>query len=345
MRGESPRPELTTTRVFRPRTPLARIRARIDAWARRRQGFDPQHLTLANRRIYVLPTGPGLLFAVLVVTLWLGAMNYNNNLGFALAFLLAALGITGIHHCHRNLLDLEIHLLGAPPVHAGEMSSVQFLIGSNAKADRPALRLEWESLDGQTTSVRGNSQRMVTLPLPTTRRGWHALPRLQVSTRFPLGLVRAWSWVFFDARFLVYPRPASLVPESVAANAMNVSGRDEKRGEDDFGGLRPFRTGDPPQRIAWKIFARTADLVVTELRGGGTPEELRIDWNDYPGYDTEARVAVLARRVLDAHQGRSRWSLRTPAEEFGTDSGHRHLHNCLAHLATCGLPGTTTEPA
>ena len=33
----------------------------------------------------------------------LGAMNYNNNLGFALTFLLAGVGIVSMHHCHHNL--------------------------------------------------------------------------------------------------------------------------------------------------------------------------------------------------------------------------------------------------
>ena len=58
-------------------------------WARRRQGADTHAVELKRRRIYVLPTRFGIVFAAMVFAMLLGSLNYGASLGFALTFLLA----------------------------------------------------------------------------------------------------------------------------------------------------------------------------------------------------------------------------------------------------------------
>ena len=94
------------------------IGTRAREWARKRQGPDPATTHLNSQRIYILPTRAGVIFACIVFTMLLGAMNYNNNMGFALTFLLAGIGVISIHHCHRNLADLYLHYLGGQPADA-----------------------------------------------------------------------------------------------------------------------------------------------------------------------------------------------------------------------------------
>ena len=96
-----------------------RVRRRAERWARTRQGSDPHSVSLHTRRIYILPTRAGIIFAAIVFTMLLGSMNYNNNLGFVLTFLLTGIAVVSIYHCHRNLTELCLHYLGAEPVFAG----------------------------------------------------------------------------------------------------------------------------------------------------------------------------------------------------------------------------------
>ena len=60
------------------RTLRKRLNARVQAWARPRR---PESLPVSfdRRRVYVLPTSFGLFFALLLLAMWLGALNYNNN--------------------------------------------------------------------------------------------------------------------------------------------------------------------------------------------------------------------------------------------------------------------------
>ena len=69
----------------------ARVERRTRAWIRRRQGADTDPVDLGRRRIYILPTRLGVAYAAMLFAMLLGGMNYNNNLGLWLTFLLVSL--------------------------------------------------------------------------------------------------------------------------------------------------------------------------------------------------------------------------------------------------------------
>ena len=103
---------------FLPHIGLA-VTRRVERWARRRQGEDAATVTLTARRTYILPTGVGLVYAMMTFTMLLGSMNYNNNLSFVLTFFLVGLGFVAMHQCQRNLVGLEVRYAGVDPVFAG----------------------------------------------------------------------------------------------------------------------------------------------------------------------------------------------------------------------------------
>ena len=77
-------------------------------WARKRQGSDSAITQLRASRVYILPTGVGLVFALMTFAMLLGSMNYNNNLSFVLTFILVGIGLVSMHQCQRNLVALEL---------------------------------------------------------------------------------------------------------------------------------------------------------------------------------------------------------------------------------------------
>ena len=93
----------------------------MQRWFRRRQGPDGDVIELHQRRVYILPTRTGLVFGLVLFTMLLGALNYSNNMGFALAFLLTAVTVISIHHTQRNLAGLRLTIEGCAAVFAGEL--------------------------------------------------------------------------------------------------------------------------------------------------------------------------------------------------------------------------------
>ena len=78
----------------------------------------------SRERIYILPTPLGLAYAAMVFAMLLGGMNYNNNLGLGLAFLLVSLGLVAMHHCHGTLSGLVLRLLATESAFVGQDASL-----------------------------------------------------------------------------------------------------------------------------------------------------------------------------------------------------------------------------
>lgn len=300
-------------------------------WARRRQGADGHALRLERRRIYIVPTRFGAVFGAMVFTMLLASINYGANLAFGLTFLLTGLGLVVMHHCHNNLLGLRLKLLGAPPVFAGERAEFRLAVSNETRGPRFELELSHAGHAAAPVDIAAESTQIVGLGATTERRGWVTLQRFRVETRYPARLFRAWTWVHMDARALVYPRPAASglpLPDGEGGGLHGAP----SRGDDDFAGLRAATPVDPPQRIAWKAFARNDTLLLKEF-ASGTREPCMLDWALLPGLDTESRLSQLARWCLDAdREGRS-LGLRLPGSEIPLGQGPAHLAACLEALA------------
>ena len=320
------------------------ISARAREWARKRQGTDAASTLLDSRRIYIFPTRAGFIFGLIVFTMLLGSMNYNNNMGFALTFLLAGVGIISIHHCHRNIADLCVHYLGAQPVFAGDFMVFRFALENRGVTSRWQIQLLWDDESAICNELPPEARETLTISVRTRSRGYQRVPRVKLMTRFPLGLLNAWAWLNLDEHELVYPCPAQRGATDRFGNAGQTTSGYDRGGDEDFSGLRDYRLGDPPKHVAWKALARTGEMLVTEYRSGAQ-DIVWIDWADFPGADVEARLARLTRRVLDVENAGHRYGLRLPGCELSPGTGPAHRHECLKALALFRLSGAEREPA
>src|SRR3954463_8731603 len=74
-------------------------------------GFTPPEtgpIVLVQRRVYIVPTRLGWLFAVTLAILLIGSINYALSLGFALTFLLAGTALAAMVHTARNLSRIAV---------------------------------------------------------------------------------------------------------------------------------------------------------------------------------------------------------------------------------------------
>lgn len=307
-----------------------------DRWIARPHGPRGGEWRIDRRRLYVLPTKAGLGFAGLCLVMLVTSVNYGLALGFGLTFLLVSVALVGMIHAHRNLSGLALRAGRAEPVFAGDPAVLQVLVKNPSRLDRFAITISAPApAQPVQLDAPAGTEQAVQLALPTTRRGWTAVPRLQVQTRFPLGLCRAWSWWHPAARVLVYPAPETPgVPLPVSADAVGGQAG-PGRGDEDFAALRPWRQGDALRGIAWRAVARDPQgaLVVKQFEGG-VRDELWLDWASVsPRMDAESALSRLARWVIDAEAAGLRYGLRLPGVEVMMDAGPGHRARCLEALA------------
>ncbi len=287
---------------------------------------------LAQRRIYILPTRHGFSFALALMLMLIGSINYNLSLGYVLTFLLAGIGVVSILHTFRNLAHLYVSAGRVEPVFAGDTARFELHLENRRDVPRHSIAL---TCGGGSTicEVPANRTETTTVPAKATRRGWLQLPRVTLDTRYPMGLFRAWSYVQPDMRAIVYPKPDDALlplPRAVpdTGDAMNAG-----TGTDDFYGLRAYQSGDSPRHIAWKAVAR-GETLLTKVFTGRASMEMWFDWKDLPpGLGIEARLSRLARWVLLAHAGGLRYGVKLPGVELPLGSSDEHERACLRELA------------
>jgi uncharacterized protein (DUF58 family) len=275
------------------------LRGRLRDWIRRRQGPDGESVTLRRGRIYILPTGLGLAFGVMLVAMLLGSLNYANNLGLVLTFLLGALGVVAMHACHRNLEALVVHAAGTEPPYAGHPAVFRIALSNPGRAPRCDLEAVPGAGEGAEASIAGGGEATVDIRVPTRRRGRILLQRFEIATRFPYGLFRAWAVLHPGLDCIVYPQPAANAPPPPLSPG-RAAGGSARRGEDDFAGLKDYHPGDPPR--------------------------------------LEARLSTLARWIVDASARGMTFGLRLPGEEIPPEPGESQRRRCLTALARFEAP-------
>ncbi|MDX5371048.1 MAG: DUF58 domain-containing protein [Pseudomonadaceae bacterium] len=311
------------------------LKARWRRWIARRIPPAAQ-VRLNQRRIFIMPDRVGAAFGAALVLMLLAAINYENSLAYGLTFLLASVFVVAILHTYRNFAGLILKAGSSPAVFVGEQARFRVRLESDGRAHQ-AIALGWPPQPLQSQDVPAAGQRECELDLPALRRGWLRPERLRVESRFPLGLLVAWSWVDLDQAVLVYPRPLEGdLPLAAGAGdeAEDEGRRASGQGADDYQGLRDYQPGDSKRRLHWKAFSRGQGLLVKDF-AALSGRDLWLDFQALGG-DVEARLSLLCHWVLQLDARRQAYGLRLPGVELAPDCGDAHRQACLRALALYG---------
>ncbi|HTT09192.1 MAG TPA: DUF58 domain-containing protein [Gammaproteobacteria bacterium] len=307
-------------------------------------------LTLDRKHVYIFPNRAGRTYMVMLGVVLIGAINYNNSLGYGFTFLFASLYVVALLHTYRNLAGLRYGGGRCAPVYTGDIASFNLNLDNRGQSARYAIALKpapdaqrWYTEDEQTSSmvqldVSADDIKAARIDVRATRRGWLTLRRVEIQTRFPLGLFTAWSYWRPPLRVLVYPRPAGplALPGSAEKSDNDEGGR--QPGTDDFAGFRDYRPGDSPRHIAWKALAREQGLHVKRFAGGQTDEIILKLADAALLPDLEQRLSQLCKWVLMAEAAGLSYGLELPGKSILPGQGAAQREQCLRALALFGLP-------
>jgi uncharacterized protein (DUF58 family) len=329
--------------------PLQRVTARVQTWFENRLPLSDQ-VTLTQRTVYIMPTRPGLMLGITLLTLLAASINYQLNLGYLLTFLLAGCALVGMHVCHGTLRGLAMNLIAPHENYAGAASvfdvkltnfrsATRYGIGLRVltpqAADAPDRQARWA-----WTDVPAQGSSILQVAFTPALRGLHRLPTLTAETRFPLGTFRVWTIWRPAAHITVYPAPELNPPplpagEPRAGGAVSAS-RSQRTGE--FDGVRAYRRGDALKLVVWKKAAKAdgqgQGLVVRDTEHAQR-HELWLDLAQAGAGGAEQKLSRLCAWVVQADQLGLDYGLRLPARDIKPGSGEAHKRQCLEALALC----------
>ncbi len=311
-----------------------RIAERFRRWVHRR--IPPSRsITLNQRRIFIFPSAAGLFFMICLMVMLLTAINFQNNLSYALTFLLVTLFIIATLHTYANLSGLNIQAIRAAPAFPGQQTEFELLISKGRQRRHYALHCAWPDSSDALVNLLDEDNVKVVLHLPVGQRGWYTPGRLLLESTYPLGLLRCWTWLDLDMHALVYPRPLPSVDLPGNASDGDDGASIMMPGSDDFYALREYRRGDPLRQIHWKGLAKGQGLQSKEYTAYAQ-RSVWLEWNQFEGLPTEQRLSHLCHWALAFHRNQEEFGLRLPALTIDPGSGDRHLESVLRSLALFG---------
>ena len=304
-------------------------------WVERR--IPPaRNIVLDHRNIFIIPNKQGLGFLLVLGLMFIGAVNYEASLAFALVFLLLGVFILSIFYTFRNLAGLHLSAVPGASVFAGEKAEVIVILTRHGERRYENVQVSFKgSRKASCDLLEATEQRMV-LYVPTSQRGYFDPGRLVVETVFPLGICRAWSLLDLQSRTLVYPRPVECDLDWILANQQHSGNTTIGRGKDDFHGLRDYRTGDSLKHVAWKILARGQGMYTKEY-SSNIDEKIWLRWDMFADLGTEARLARLCWCVIKLDTAGIDFGLELPGLRLSPAKGQVHYVQALQALALFGL--------
>jgi len=291
------------------------------------------------RRVFILPTKPGLFFGFITFLMLIASLNFNNNMGLMMTFLLFGLAQVALYQVFFNLRNLIIDHVTVKPVFLGEEAEFMIHLKADEKKYDICIKNKSHSKDLLTPcliELPADELHPVSYKTMTSKRGWLTLGKIKILSSYPFGLFFAWIWTNIDTKCLVYPIP-EISPPPLPTHAQSDGETTVIKQGEDFHGLKPFQSGDSMRLIAWKRTAQTGELISREFQQTHG-KKLLLDYAQIPLADTEVKLSRLTAWVLIAYQQQLEYCLKLPQFNSGYGYSSKHHLACLKELALFALP-------
>lgn len=313
----------------------ASVRTRWQRWLDQRLPRVKQiHLT--QRNTFIFPGEEGFVFLAVVMLIFIGGINYENSLMLGTAFLLASLFLVTIVSTFLNLSGITIRADRAEPAYVGELAFIEVSLRGTKDA-RYGLTLMLGDYR-EVVHLPAGGEVSVLVPFAAEKRGKGFPPRILMESRYPLGLVRAWTWLALDQFAVIYPKPLRCDLQAGGEGEQGKKQTVRQQQDEEFAGIREYRPGDPLKFVHWKQFAKSGELY-SRYREGATAATLVLSLDCVPGPGIEARLGQLTWWAKELTSQQIPFALKLPGVQLAVASGPQHLFNALNALALHALDG------
>ncbi|WDP84406.1 MAG: DUF58 domain-containing protein [Desulfobacter sp.] len=290
-------------------------------------------MIIDKKDLSLCPTQHGSLFFAILLAMLLGSINYNNNAGFTLVFLLGTMVVISLFHSYQNLLGLKFFVPHVQPVFMGRFMIFPIRVKAGANQGR-SLFLTPPSQVALPFSQEDKTSPWFDLKIKSRKRGYLVPKNLVLSSVYPFGLFRLSAKLSLDTKGLVYPAPEhKKIARGQAGDTRDGQKPSTFQGPDDFQGLKPYVPGNPLGRISWKTFSRGRGMFVKDFTSP-TGQDILFDLSLIRQGDIESKLSLICGAILDAEKTNQRYGLKI-GKTFSKmpKNGNAHLHSCLEALA------------
>lgn len=297
-----------------------------------------RQFTLGHKSIFIFPSKFGWLYVVLCLGIFILGTNYQNNLMQLLCFFLVALFLLNLFVAYLNFSKLAVQLGKTHHVYAGEQVQLPLWL-NHSEQDEQSPQGLFEFGFWQHTPLFAKDVSVLQNPVQVNwdalERGKVDIPRVTISSFYPMGLFRCWTHLDFDTQVLAYPVP---IPCAIQLMAQQQGSEAEENltsnqsGYDDFDSLTTYRPGEPLYHVAWKQFAKGQGMhskqFSSTVSATGWLQLLPCSADDL-----EHSLGQLCFQINELSKSGQRFGLDLGKHKIQPDSGTQHQQQCLEALA------------
>lgn len=317
-----------------------RLKARI-------YGAVTDQKTLGIGNIYVFFSRQGSLFALLLLITFVMGVNYGNNLILGFFFYLSSIWLISVFISFSHLAKLTLTVKDIPPVEAGSHAKIEVCIqnqGNTARQIRVGFSEQTLEHDVKQSKERQGADlpyhhtepfvgddAVISVYLKTQKRGVYPLPRIVISTIYPLGIVKAWSYALFAKKIAVYPAPLPF-DMMVFGSGGTLSTTAHIKGQEEFSGLNVYEEGESLARVSWRHLASGQGMLTKQFTDP-VGQAWVVDYALMPSSSHEEKLGNLSYLLLLLKQENKPFIFRLPSGSW-QGSGVLFVHDCLRRLAS-----------
>ncbi|KHF78462.1 hypothetical protein PJ15_1521 [Acinetobacter sp. neg1] len=299
------------------------VKQQLQQWIAKRFQVEGSKVLL-QKDVLVFIYKQGFLYLVLIVITFIAGINYANNLILGFCFLISAILCINFYLTFKQLHGLEIELV-APEV--GQVSQpliLKILFKQSVQTVR-YLRLDWQ--EQEHFLYLDQTQHSLELAVLPEQRGRYKLDALKVYATYPLGLVRAWTYLYPKQKVWIAPKAYDWQKEH---KSQLTSAQDSL---DEFKELRTFQHGDSYQNVAWKQVARGQGFFIKLFEAQANHQHVEIDYQQIPALGHEEKLSFMMGLIEQCEQLGDDYAVILPHARLESGQGQTQLMKARLLLA------------
>lgn len=277
-------------------------------------------------------TWQGKFFLLLLIVIFIGSMNFQNNLGMLMAVFVFYCMLISAFLAWRNVSRITLTTGNIKPVFCGNPLSIPVNLDIPRKISETPMQIQFND-NNHGANITESFLPVATqyqFTRPTRQRGRYTLNSISLISSHILGTTEVSKTTPVNREYLVYPTPANgsrhtSITEEYHRNRISLE-------QSDYLGQRPYMPGDSIKHINWKSFAGSKGLN-TDLFFDTGEQNTWIDWYQFSSEDPELRLSHMCRIILDLSMIGQEFGMRLPGTVIQPTHGVTHRDTCLAALA------------
>ena len=280
----------------------------------------------------MLPSKLGGQFLIIALLNFVMGINYQNNLILAMAYLMVVVMVFAILTGYKNVRGLLVKYLSVKEDYAPKAPVARFELQAKSRCE--LVKLINNNIESEAVSLQSNEKNSVEIALKCSERGAYGFDRVKIISHFPFGLVSVWSYIEPIDTVYVYPKPIPTEKLDTQLHDNDEHDGDNaqiKAGNDDFYQLTSFVQGTALNKVSWKHYAKTQQLLTKEFTSDAS-QELALNFNMLTGNNEHrlSQLCFLVNQLTDQHMA---FSLTLPNKHIAKGLGVHHQRACLQALA------------